>query len=310
MPTVLITGGTGLVGSALAKALVQKDYSVIILTRDTSKTKPFQGISYAEWDIEKQTIDEKAVAAAHHIIHLAGAGVADKRWTKARKQEILNSRVNSSRLICNTLQKHNSNLKSFVSASAIGWYGPDPVVPNPDPFTEEAPHHNDYLGTTCYQWELSVQPVRDLGKRLVILRTGIVLSNDGGALKEFKKPLKIGIATVMGSGRQMISWIHIDDLVQLYISAMEDESYAGVYNAVAPSPVNNEQMITELASQTKGKFYTKIPVPSAMLKLALGEMSVEVLKSTTVSAQKVLNNNFHFKFPTITAALTDLAQSK
>lgn len=251
---------------------------------------------------------DDAVSKADYIIHLAGAGVADKRWSKERKQEIIDSRVKSGELICKTLQQNPNNLKALVSASAIGWYGPDPKIPNPNPFTEYLPHSNDYLGTTCYQWEQSVQPIKEMGKRFVILRTGIVLSNDGGALKEFKKPLKLGVASMMGNGKQIVSWIHIDDLVNLYITAMENENYSGVYNAVAPSPVNNETLVTELANQTKGKFYTKLPVPAFALKLALGEMSVEVLKSATVSSQKVLDKYFHFKFPTIAAAMADLAK--
>lgn len=306
MPKVLITGGTGLVGKALTKKLLQKNYEVTVLTRDKSKAPATPGINYAEWDINKQTIDEDAVISANHIIHLAGAGVAEKRWTKERKQEIIDSRVKSGELLCNTLQKNNSNLQSFVSASAIGWYGPDPKIPNPNPFTEGLPYSNDYLGTTCHKWEQSVQPIKEMGKRLVILRTGIVLSNNGSALKEFKKPLKFGVASVMGNGKQFVSWIHIEDLVDLYITAMESEKYSGVYNAVAPAPVSNEHLITELANQTKGKFYTKMKVPTFILKAMLGEMSIEVLKSTTVSAQKALDNYFQFKYPVIAAAITDL----
>ncbi len=310
MPTVLITGGTGLVGKAITQTLLQNGYEVIILTRDAKKATNIAGITYAEWDVNKQTIDEIAISKADYIIHLAGAGVADKRWTSERKQEIVDSRVKSGELLCKTLQKNNNQLKAFISASAIGWYGPDPVIPNPNPFTEDAPHYNDYLGVTCHQWEQSLQPLIGLGKRLVILRTGIVLSTDGGALKEFMKPLNFGIASVMGSGKQVVSWIHIDDLVQLYITALENENYSGVYNAVAPAPVNNEHLIIELARQTKGKFYTKIPVPGFALKLALGEMSIEVLKSATVSARKVLDHYFIFKFPTIAAAITNLTKGK
>lgn len=309
MPTVLITGGTGLVGKAITKTLLKKGYEVTILTRDKSKSTSLPNVTFAEWNVEKQTIDVDAVSKADYIIHLAGAGVADKRWTKERKQEIINSRVKSGELLCKTLQNNRNNLKAFVSASAIGWYGPDPKIPNPNPFTENLPYSNDYLGTTCNQWEQSVQPIKEMGKRLVILRTGIVLSNKGGALKEFKKTLKFGVASTMGSGKQFVSWIHIEDLVNLYITAMENKSYSGVYNAVAPSPVNNEHLITELANQTKGKFYTKLPVPVFALKLALGEMSIEVLKSATVSAQKILDKYFHFNFPTIAAAMADLAKN-
>ncbi len=309
MPKVVITGGTGLVGKALTQALLQKGYEITILTRDPSKVSGMQGVRYAAWDVKNQTIDEAAVSDAEHILHLAGAGVADKRWTKDRKQEIIDSRVKSGELLSKTIQ-NNNNLKSFVSASAIGWYGPDPAIPNPSPFTEDEPYSKDYLGTTCYKWEQSVQPLQNAGKRLVKLRTGIVLSNNGGALKEFIKPLRFGIATVMGSGKQVVSWIHIDDLVNLYITAMENENYSGVYNAVAPYPVSNKHLVEELARNVKGKFYTLTKVPSFVLKVMLGEMSIEVLKSATVSAQKVLTENFQFKYPSITTALEDLAANK
>lgn len=309
MPKVVITGGTGLVGKALTQALLQKGYEITILTRDPSKVSGMQGVRYAAWDVKNQTIDEAAVSDAEHIIHLAGTGVADKRWTKDRKQEIIDSRVKSGELLSKTIQ-NNNNLKSFVSASAIGWYGPDPAIPNPRPFTEDEPYSKDYLGTTCYKWEQSVQPLQNAGKRLVKLRTGIVLSNNGGALKEFIKPLRFGIATVMGSGKQVVSWIHIDDLVNLYITAMENENYSGAYNAVAPLPVSNKHLVEELARNVKGKFYTLAKVPSFVLKVMLGEMSIEVLKSATVSAQKVLTENFQFKYPSITTALADLAANK
>jgi len=149
-------------------------------------------------------------------------------------------------------------LKAFIAASAIGWYGPDLEIPNPIPFSEENPHFNDFLGTTCYQWENSLHSIEKAGIRLIKLRTGIVLSKEGGAIKEFKKPIKYGFATVMGNGNQIVSWIHIDDLARLYISAMEDVLYSGVYNAVVPALVSNANLITELARLMKGKYCSKL----------------------------------------------------
>ncbi len=306
MPTILITGGTGLVGKALTKELSHKKYNVIILSRAPEKKTPMPGITYAHWNVEQQTIDEDAVAAADYIIHLAGAGIADKRWTKKRKQEIVHSRVESGTLLCKTLQKKSDKLKAFISASAIGWYGPDPALPNPAPFTEDVASVKDFLGSTCLLWEQSVQPVRQLGKRLVILRTGIVLSRDGGALKEFTKPIKLGVAAIMGSGKQMLSWIHIDDLVKIYVKAIEQQTYSGVYNAVAPIPVSNEEFITRLAEKMKGTFYTKIRIPAVALKLILGEMSMEVLKSATVSSEKIIQNDYFFQYPSMSPALAHL----
>lgn len=310
MPEVLITGGTGMVGEAITKALLQKGYSVTVLTRDTTKTQPVEGVSYAHWDINNQIIDKDAVCRADYIIHLAGAGVADKRWTSKRKNEIVNSRVNSGKLLFQTIRQNPNKLQTIICASAIGWYGPDPQIPNPSPFKESAPYHSDYLGTTCFKWEESNRLMEQLNKRVVILRTGIVLSNKGGALAEFKKPLKLGVAAIMGSGKQIVSWIHIDDLVQLYITAIENNHSQGVYNAVAPSPVSNRNLITELAKHLKGRFYTTIAIPEFILKIVLGEMSIEVLKSATVSCEKLISNYYKFKYPTIELAIADLAQNQ
>ncbi|MBK7678907.1 MAG: TIGR01777 family protein [Chitinophagaceae bacterium] len=308
MPTVIITGGTGLVGKALGHALLAKGYHIIILTRTLPSTdhspQSIKGIQYAKWDIESQTIDENAIASADYIIHLAGAGVADKRWTKKRKQEIVDSRVKSCKLLADSLKTISNKVKAVVSASAIGWYGPDRIVRNPTPFAESDPADESFLGSTCRQWEESIEPVTQSGKRLVKLRIGIVLSKYGGALKEFIKPLKFGVAAILGSGKQIISWIHIDDLVQLFIMAMENETWQGTYNAVAPNPVSNKELTLQLAKSRK-KFFIPIHVPTFILKIMLGEMSVEILKSATVSSQKVQKAGFQFSFPTIKDALTN-----
>ena len=303
MPTVLITGGTGFIGSTLTRALIEKKYSVIILTRSPEKRIAFSTcISYAGWDIVNQTIDKEAIANADHIIHLAGAGVADKRWTKKRKQEIVDSRVKSSLLLVESLKTIPNKVKTMVCASGIGWYGPDPLIPNPKPFEEDAPAHEDFLGNTCRLWEQCIVPVTQSGARLVKLRTGIVLSREGGALPQFKKPLRFGIAAILGNGRQMISWIQKDDLVNMFITAIENEKLTGVYNAVAPQPVSNRELTEHLARSTR-KFFIRIRVPSFLLRLFLGEMSIEVLKSATVSAEKIKATGFIFKYPEIKDAI-------
>lgn len=303
MATVLITGGTGLIGTRLTKALAAKGYKVIILTR---KATPSSGnVLYKKWDVERGTIDESAVGEADCIIHLAGANVAEGRWTEESKKEIADSRVKSGALIVKSLSAVPNKIKAVISASAIGWYGPDPQVPNPSPFVETDGASNDFLGQTCRKWEGSIEPVAQLNKRLVVLRTGIVLSREGGAYAEFKKPLSFGLATILGNGTQIVSWIHIDDLVRQYIAAVEDESYQGVYNAVAPHPVTNRELITAMAKQRE-KFYIPVRVPAFALKLALGEMSVEVLKSATVSAGKLLSQGYHFLYPQLDDAVNDL----
>lgn len=307
MTTVLITGGTGMIGKALTHALVERNYKVIILSREPVGQQPTtNNVSFAAWNIAGQTVDSRAIQRADYIIHLAGAGVADKRWTKKRKQEIVDSRVKSGELLVKALQETPNKVKALISASAIGWYGPDPVIPNPKPFTENDRSDSSFLGDTCKRWEESTDPVSQMGKRTVKLRTGIVLSKDGGALQEFEKPLKFGIAAILGNGRQVYSWIHIDDLVRLYISAIEDDNMRGVYNAVAPKPVSNKELVLQLARMKKGNFFIPVYIPSFALKLALGEMSIEVLKSATVSCDKIHYSGFTFLYPAIEAALKEL----
>lgn len=304
MTTILITGGTGLIGKALGQALLDEGYHIIILTRQVDKKSQLTNTRYAHWDVEEQTIDKSAISDADYIIHLAGAGVADKRWTKKRKEEIVSSRVNSSKLIIDSLKTIPNKVKAVVCASAIGWYGEDPLVPHLHPFKESDIAAGDFLGTTCKKWEESIDPVTHLGKRLVKLRTGIVISNKGGALKEFEKPLRFGIAAILGSGKQIISWIHIHDLIKMYIAAIENEMMNGVYNAVAPQPVSSKSFTLQLAQIRKGRFFVPIYVPSFVLKLVLGEMSTEILKSATVSCQKMEATGFVFQFPALQPALT------
>jgi uncharacterized protein len=299
MSTVLITGGTGLIGTQLSKMLVAKGHTVIILTRSA---KPAQGdISYAEWDVNTLTIDKNAVAQADYVIHLAGAGVADKRWTNKRKKEIVDSRVKSSELLITTLKEVNNKVRAVVSASAIGWYGPDQKGKI---FTENDPPDNDFLGETCRLWEQCIEPVKHLGKRLVILRTGIVLSNEGGAFAAFKKPMKFGIASILGSGKQIISWIHIDDLCRMYIDGIENNHLNGVYNAVTDYVANKELIIR--TAKVRKKPFIPVHVPAFALQLMLGEMSIEVLKSTTVDSSKIKGSGFRFLYPTLDAALNEL----
>jgi uncharacterized protein len=307
MATVLITGGTGMIGKVLTKKVLSKGYHLIVLTR---RAKPVSnGIVYKVWDVEKGTIDETAIADVDYIVHLAGANVADGRWTEKRKKEIVNSRVKSGELLVQSLKTIPNKVKAVISASAIGWYGEDAQVPNAKPFVESDPADDSFLGKTSEKWEGAIRPVEELGKRLVITRIGIVLSNEGGAYAEFKKPLTFGIAPVLGDGTQVISWIHIDDLVQIMITAIENEKMNGVYNAVAPNPVTNKEMIMAIAKQ-RSKFYLAVPVPSFALKLGLGEMSIEILKSTTVSANKIQEAGYKFSYPHITDAVTALKQKK
>ena len=227
MPRVLISGGTGLIGSHLTKHLIERGFEVVILTREKDLSSSDPRISYSHWSIRNKIIDAEAVKKADHIIHLAGAGVIDKKWTSDYKKLILDSRTKSAELIISCLKENDHTVKSFVSASAIGWYGEDPKpLQRKEGFIETDLPSDDFLGETCVAWEASTEPVTALGIRLVKLRTGIVLTNVGGAFKEYKTPLKFGVAPILGNGKQVVSWIHIDDLCRMYSEALENNYYA------------------------------------------------------------------------------------
>jgi uncharacterized protein (TIGR01777 family) len=306
MQTVLITGGTGMIGQKLTNLLLDNGYEVIVLTRDATKQSQQKHLHYASWNVERNEIDTAALLKADYIIHLAGANVAEKRWSVERKKEIVESRTLSGRLVVDSLKNIQHKVQAIITASAIGWYGPDTASSLKHGFTEDWKAATDFLGTTCLQWEQSVDAASPAGIRVVKLRTGIVLSNNGGAYIEFKKPLKFGIATILGSGRQMISWIHEDDLCNMYLFALQHE-IAGVYNAAAPNPVSNYDMIVTIADILRGRnFYVSVYVPSFVLKLMLGEMSIEVLKSTTVSAGKIQQAGFAFQYENLEDAVKAL----
>ncbi len=307
MPTVLLTGGTGMIGSHLQKFLLEKGYSIIVLIRNEKQRKSSdKNISYAKWNLEKEEIDKDAIAEADYIIHLAGANVAEKRWTNKRKKEIVESRTKTGALLVKSLKEIPNKVKVVISASAIGWYGADTNGSKQHGFKEDAPAANNFLGNTCKLWEENIEPVEQLNKRLAIFRFGIVLSKKGGALDEFKKPLKLGIAGILDDGKQIISWIYIDDLCRLLLFAIEHENISGIYNAVAPQPVTNKELALTLAKNIRGNFFIPVHVPAFALKLALGELSVEVLKSTTVSSEKIIKAGFSFLYPSINTALENL----
>ncbi|MEP6616125.1 MAG: TIGR01777 family oxidoreductase [Ginsengibacter sp.] len=308
MPTVMITGGTGMVGQNLTTALISRGYQVIIMSRNPGKYKNHEHVRYAEWDINTQKIDEGSVSEADCIVHLAGAGVMDKRWTPRYKKEILSSRVKSSEFLVKALSEHPNHVKTFISASAIGWYGRDDRM-HPMPFVEPDKPDPNFLGETCRLWEKSVEPFTEMGKRLVKLRFGIVLSRKGGALSEFKKSFRFGIAAILGSGRQVISWIHIEDLCRMIIYAIENSHVGGSYNAVAPVPVSNKELTLTLARSLKNNFFIPVHVPQFFLKLFLGERSIEVLKSATVSDEKIKSEGFIFLYPGIESALKQLTKN-
>lgn len=305
MAQVVITGGTGMVGTRLAKWLVAAGHQVTILTRRIPE-KNTDNIPYALWDPGKGWVEASAIHQADYIVHLAGANVAEKRWTSARKEEIRKSRVEGANTIVQALEKIPNQVKAVISASAIGWYGPDSETSLITGFQETDPPDSSFLGDTCQQWEQSIRPVEALNKRLVILRIGIVLDKNGGALPAFLQSLRFRVASVLGRGIQIISWIHHLDLCRMIAFAIENEEVNGVYNAVSPHPVSNGQFNRVLAQHLYRDAYITLPVPGWLLQLILGEMSIEVLKSATVASFKIRQAGFYFEYPALTDALREI----
>ncbi len=303
MPNILISGGTGLIGKQLRKKLQEKDYNVILLSTDAEKVN---GFSIFSWNPEEKEISKKAIEQADHIINLAGAGIGESRWTKARKQIILNSRLQSTDLLFENVKQYNKNLKSFISASAIGYYG---STTSETIFTETDAAANDTLGEICRQWEASADRFNELGIRTIKIRTGIVISEQGGALQKMIIPVKLGIGSALGNGKQYMPWIHINDLCDIYIKAIEDKEMKGAYNAVAPEHINNKAFTSTLAKTLHKPFWFP-NVPAFILKLILGEMSDLVLKGSRISCKKITDAGFVFRFPKLNSALNDLFNEK
>lgn len=296
METVIIAGGTGTIGTHLTKLLISEGFRVIVFSRNPNLSQDSDHIEHLHWDPDSKRINSDAIKRADYLINLAGAGIADKRWTKKRRQELISSRVNSGNLIADALQQIPNKIKVVISTSAVGWYGADK---NPThAFSENEEQGTDFLSWTCKLWEDSIKPVELLHKRIVIFRLGVVFSKDGGALKELTKSFSYKTATHLGSGKQKMSWIHIEDVCQLYLAAIRDTNLVGIYNAVSSEVLPQKTIINRLARQKIGRLYLPIYVPAFVLKLALGQMGQEVLlTSTTASNQKLRAAGFNFKYP-------------
>jgi len=295
---ILITGASGLIGSRLTELLLQKGYQVSHLGR----SKKSGSVPSFVWDVDKGVLDLQALEGVETIIHLAGAGVADKRWTESRKKEILESRTKSSLLLYNTLVNTNHTVKTVVSASAIGYYG---FGFGEEVFTEVSQPGTDYLAQVVKQWEESVDKISSLNLRVVKLRIGIVLSDKGGALVEMAKPIRLGIGAALGTGKQYLSWIHLDDLCTMFIKAVEDETLQGAYNATSGDWVTNIELTKRIAKVLKRPLL--LPnVPDFIMKIIVGEMAVIVVNGSKISADKIKKTGFKFNHTDLTETLRSL----
>ena len=300
MSTVLLAGGSGLIGQRLSILLEKKGYDVIFLSRRKKSDNRF-----FQWNVEKGTIDSAAIEKADYVINLAGAGIADKPWTEKRKKILIESRTQTAALLKDSFEKIKKP-KAYLSASAIGFYGDrgnEWLTENSDPQPE------DFLSECTIAWEDAAKTIAKLKIRTAIFRIGIVLSMNGGALPELIFPMKFGARVSFGNGKAFYPWVHIDDVCNMFIWALENETVNGIYNAVAPEPLMIKDLAKEI-QEARGGFAFPVPAPSFALKLVMGEMADMLLNSARVSAEKILENGYKFKFPEIQPALKNIFKEK
>lgn len=296
---VLISGGSGFIGTHLTALLLSKGYTVSILSRSEKQNKT--DVFYYKWDVATQFIEEEAVLKADYIIHLAGENIGEKRWTAKRKAAIIDSREKSSQLLYMVLKKHYKKLDAFISASAVGIYG---AVNGEEICTENDAPANDFLGYVCQKWEDSIDFIENLNIRTVKIRTGLVLGKNEGFLKKLIPLFKYRLGSAIGSGKQYMPWIHVDDLCTIYLQAIQNAEMSGPYNAAVTDSTNNT-IFSKTLARIFGYSIWLPNVPAIVLKMVLGEMSIIVLTGRRVSSEKILQTGFNFKFKNLEQALKD-----
>jgi uncharacterized protein (TIGR01777 family) len=295
MKKILITGQSGLIGKHLTELLQEKGYEVCGLSRSPKGENQFF------WDVEKMQLDSNALKNVSVIVHLAGAGIAEKRWSAARKKEIIDSRVKSAELLYQSVKNEAIPLETFISASGINYYG---TITTENIYTETDQAGADFAAQCCVVWEEAADRFAEM-TRVAKLRTGVVLAKNDGALKKMLPPLKMGVGSPLGSGKQYMPWIHIDDVCQMYLWAIENTSAGGAYNAVAPEHITNRDFMKKIAGQLKKPFFFPA-VPAFVIKLIFGEMGSLVLEGSRASAEKLMKEGFSFQFPQLNEALKNV----
>lgn len=296
---IAITGGTGLIGRPLVRALSDAGHQVVVLTRHPRSRQG--GISFVEW-LTPDSRPETELQDVDAFIHLAGASINDGRWTHKQKQAILQSRINGTKEVVRIIKNMKQKPNVVISGSAIGIYGEDRSITYSE--ATPLPDRTNFLGNVCVLWEKEAAPIQDMDIRLVVMRTGVVLSNDGGAFPLMKLPYTLGVGGRLGSGKQWVPWIHLDDLVRLFVHIIETSSIEGPVNGTAPTPVTMNEF-----GKTLGRVMHRphwAPAPAPLLKLALGEKSVIVLEGAKVVPTKALNHGFQFRYETLEPALKQL----
>lgn len=297
MSTILITGGSGLIGTALTKSLLADGHTVRHLSRTPGERNDVR--AYA-WDIKAGTMDEQALVGVDHIVHLAGAGIADSRWTKDRVQELIDSRCLSALLLLRTAKELGSRPRSMVSAAGINYYG---AVTGTHRFIESDPAGTDTIGRISSEWEAAVDQWASLC-RVVKLRTPVVFSSQGGALEKLSKPVKLGLGAPLGSGKQWMPWVHLDDLVRAYEHAMANERMEGAYNICAPEEATNADVM-RTAAHVLGKPYFLPAVPGFLMRLALGDLADILLEGSRVDTERMKATGSTYAQPKLEGALRD-----
>lgn len=298
MSKVLITGADGLIGTRLQQLLKVKGYTMHCIGRAREGRKKAH---HYIWDVKGQSMDPAALEGVTGIIHLAGAGVADQRWTESRKKEIYDSRIDSTRLLYQTLATIPNQVKTIVSAAAVGYYGDRGA----DVIGESEPAGDSFLAKVVLDWERAVAQMGKLGVRHVCCRIGVVLAREGGALPQLDRTVAFGVAPYFAKDNLYYPWVHIDDVCGTMIHALESETMHGSYNTTAPQPVLIKDMMKAIIA-ARGAHALLVPVPPLALKVMLGEMSEVVLQSQRCSDAKLLATGYRFRYPDLSAALKDI----
>ncbi|WP_211605257.1 TIGR01777 family oxidoreductase [Porphyromonas gingivalis] len=295
---VLITGANGMVARALSEELVRNGYSIRILTRHKQNENEY------EWDVAKRRIEVEALQGVKHIIHLAGAGVADKPWTSERKEVIRSSRIDSARLLLETLKANDIRIATFISASAVGFYG---TLTGENIFAENDKNGGDFLSHVCSEWERVGQAFSQEGVsgRTVIMRNGIILAPQGGALVKMVRPVRWFVGAPLGSGKQYMPWIHISDVCGIILHALRNPTVSGIYNVVAPEHVRNAEFMRAIG-RAIGRPVLFPSIPKWVICRVFGERASILLEGSRVSAEKIISSGYRFKYVTLEKALDNL----